>query len=86
MLQMCTKAAIEQEHFECRVHTRSVRVFCGRAEVSVQHRLLGQIVTLLKCSECSDKGPYCGYILSSYRNIFIFGVNIKCDKVYTYFK
>lgn len=35
MLQMCTETAVVREHFERGLHTRTFRVFCGGAEVSV---------------------------------------------------
>ncbi len=43
MLQMCTETAVMREDFERRLHTGIFWVFCGGAEVSVQHWLLGQI-------------------------------------------
>lgn len=44
MLQMCTKTAVEREHFERRLHARNFRVLVsGGAEVGVQHWLLGKI-------------------------------------------
>lgn len=42
MLQMCAEAAVVLEGVQCRVHAGMFGVFCGGAEITVEHQLWRQ--------------------------------------------